>query len=440
MKKVLVILFALGLVFAFSAPAMATDIEVSGSYYARGWYDANSSLNEQATSNALYQQRLRIYATFKVAPGLKLMTKMDALELAWGANVPAGQNGAGPLGTTVGYTNEQSAWSVETSKLQFATKVGLFQVGIWDTNTWGCDFGNNSWSTGSIQWIAPVGKLLLIAKLEKNVERDTKAINGDAYSDLDSDNWLVAAVYRNAGLEAGLLFKYIRSAVSRDLIPGVDGYLVTFGLVTPYFKLKSGNLYAEGQFYYGEGELEGETGVFVGDTDLEGLSAYLMGKVKLDAFTVGALAAYAQGDDPDSDTLEGFALNGGWDWNPCLILWNDDFNYKADGYLGHVNGAATDGMMRNAYIYQVFMEMAPSDKVAVKASFSYAKADEKPVGFEDDKYGTEFDISASYKIYDNLDYMVGFGYLWAGDYYKGTNSKNVIDDTYLLVNKLTLSF
>ena len=39
------------------------------------------------------------------------------------------------------------------------------------------------------------------------------------------------------------------------------------------------------------------------------------------------------------------------------------------------------------------------------------------------KLGTEFDVTATYKIYDNLSYMVGAGYLWTGDYFKGANSQ-----------------
>ncbi len=37
--------------------------------------------------------------------------------------------------------------------------------------------------------------------------------------------------------------------------------------------------------------------------------------------------------------------------------------------------------------------------------------------------------------------MVGFGYLWAGDYFKGvTPSANLVDDNYLLMHQLTLTF
>jgi len=40
MKKLLVILFALGLVFSFTAPVMATDVSFDGTYRVRGFMTA----------------------------------------------------------------------------------------------------------------------------------------------------------------------------------------------------------------------------------------------------------------------------------------------------------------------------------------------------------------------------------------------------------------
>ena len=46
MKKLLVILFALGLVFSFTAPVMATDVSFDGSFRVRGFYDSNPTLKD----------------------------------------------------------------------------------------------------------------------------------------------------------------------------------------------------------------------------------------------------------------------------------------------------------------------------------------------------------------------------------------------------------
>ena len=63
---------------------------------------------------------------------------------------------------------------------------------------------------------------------------------------------------------------------------------------------------------------------------------------------------------------------------------------------------------------------SPTPKLNLGASVTWAKVNEKQT-IVDDKLGTEFDVTATYKIYDNLSYMVGAGYLLTGDYFKGTS-------------------
>ncbi|HQB29783.1 MAG TPA: hypothetical protein PLO86_03390, partial [Syntrophales bacterium] len=129
------------------------------------------------------------------------------------------------------------------------------------------------------------------------------------------------------------------------------------------------------------------------------------------------------------------------DYDPCLILWNSDYN-DTIGNMGTY--AETSGSMSNGWLAQVYGEFAPIEKLKLFASFTWAKADEKPrIGGKDfvsDDYGYEFDITATYKLYDNLDYMVGFGYFVTGDYYKGTSDSNEVENNYLVVNRLTLNF
>jgi len=68
MKKFLVVLLALGLIVAFSAPAAAADVKFSGSYYVSGYNMSNTlMLEETGSSSAFYGQRLRIHTVFQVA-------------------------------------------------------------------------------------------------------------------------------------------------------------------------------------------------------------------------------------------------------------------------------------------------------------------------------------------------------------------------------------
>jgi hypothetical protein len=74
------------------------------------------------------------------------------------------------------------------------------------------------------------------------------------------------------------------------------------------------------------------------------------------------------------------------------------------------------------------------------ASLSHADVDKKPAGFVGGTYGTEVDLTGTYKITNNLSYMLGVAYLFTGDYFKGTSATGEVGNDYMLINKLTLTF
>ena len=88
MKKIIFIFFALILLICFRAPAFASDIKFSGSYYAAGMYLNKTTFKKDATDagpgTAFYYQRLRVRADFIASAALSLITRFDALERIWG--------------------------------------------------------------------------------------------------------------------------------------------------------------------------------------------------------------------------------------------------------------------------------------------------------------------------------------------------------------------
>ena len=96
---------------------------------------------------------------------------------------------------------------------------------------------------------------------------------------------------------------------------------------------------------------------------------------------------------------------------------------------------------QNLVLYNVFGGFNVTPKFNIEAAFSlYAGGQCADTATSPRTTGTEADIKATYKIYDNLTYMVGAGYLWTGDYFKGTSGANKIGNDYLLMNQLTLNF
>jgi len=426
MKKFLVILLALGLVMAFSMPAAAVDLKVSGTYYVTGYLESNHALREEGATatgevqNDWYVSRLRVNTVWQVADGLSLTTRFDAQEKIWGAS-----DG----------TNQADSLSWERCYVTFKTGIGNFYAGYMSAGGFGTVFNDDVGSAPRIKYVTSVGPWTLLALTEKGEEKDGLA--GSMTEDSDYDKYAVAAIYKWEGGQAGALWFYLPDKTHSE---DATAYSLTRNYVPVYFKANFGALYMEGEASYFFGKYEYDDGGATEDKDLSGISAYLYAKFNMGPAYVGGQFGYVEGNDPNSyDMEQGYYDNA--DWDPCLIL----FNYWLTIYQGNLGGDATSYAygwlgLNNGFLYQVFAGFKPMDTLTLHASLTYAYADQKPLNYVDEEYGTEVDISATWKIYDNLEYYIGFGYLFTGDYFKGTDANTKIEDDYLLMHKLQLTF
>jgi len=431
MKRFWVALLAVAMVAGFALSASAADVKFSGTYYVRGLHADNWGLSNDEASRSLYGQRLRLSTEFKIAEGLTLNTRFDALERRWGTSKE--------LITNYGYGNDDENISFDRVLLSFAVPFGRFDVGRSMTNTsWGTIFGDNDTDTDMIRYVGNFGPWEVAAFTEKVKDGSyvaagtgTAWIGAPGETDGDSDNYGVYGKYKWNGGVAGLQVMYSNDA---SLAGAKDRYYT----VSPYVQTTIGPVFVEAEVNYQYGERE-DDGNGLGDVDIKGWSAYVHGKGNIGPAYVGAFYAYVSGDDPNDTDLEAYRPDGGGTFDPALILWGEK-NNKWLGNLGDAYNSSTDGYMKNAHLFQVYAGYKPMPKLDVKAAVSYAMCDEEQFAGQDDEIGIEADLTAAYKIYDNLTYTVGFGYLWAGDFYKGSNSANQIDDTYLLMHRLDLSF
>ena len=433
MKKFLVILLALALVVAFSMPAGAADVKFKGSYYVRGYYVDNRTLGKDQASDQFYAQRFRLTTIFKVAEGLKFTTRFDAMERIWAQN--RYESSPKIEGVKTQYKKEDNL-SWERAYVTFAVPFGQFDVGYQSASYtqapyfafggFGTRFGTATGSQPAIKYTGKFGPWIAVAKIVKYAENDFKA----SATDLDTDKYQVGAIYKWDAGSAGLFYQYVRDASNKN----TSNYTTNVSVLSPYAKAKFGPVYVEGQAFWAFGKAEeyedGGT-----DVDAEGRAAYIMAKYGFGPGAVGAMFQYVRGDDPNTADADEGTFNGGADMSPCLIMLGE----KYSKWVGPSSlNPYTDG---NYLFYQVFADYKVMPKLKLASSLSYATADEKPAGYRDDDYGTEFDISATYKIYNNLSYKIGFGYLWTGDYYKGSStSPTEVDDNYVIVNHLQLKF
>ena len=501
MKRFWLVMLSLGLVLAFSAQAFAVDVKFSGDFSVGGMYLDKTTLNKAPTSylvvvpsttgpgvvgvgtqmpgpsTAFYYQRLRLRTDFVVSPGLSFVTRADIMSRVWGgkrASADLTTMGGAPLSGSAVYASPGSTYESENivfdwAYINYVSPIGLFMIGYQNDNAWGTVFGDSAVAYPGIEYILPLGQFVLIAKYSKGDDGSRTAINSaSTNADFDQDQYVLAGIYKFKQGEVGMLVKYLRAAeaTSYMLINRNNNDMITAWIFAPYTKFKVGPVAIQAEVNYLSGTIkkEGVGSVVQGelagqDVAVQALAAFVDATADFNMFYVGGTFAYVSGDDPGTpDKSEGAFLNGGTDWNPCLIMWNNDRTYWAGSMPGASFApaffpAAQDGPMGGsangigqpgAWFFQGRAGVRPIPALDIMASVSYANADKKPADgpfqFLHNDFGWEADLTATYKITNNLSYMLGGAYLWTGGYYKGSSDSNQVSDNYMIINKLTLTF
>jgi hypothetical protein len=392
-------------------------------------------------STAFYYQRLRVETDFIVSPGVKLVTRFDAMERIWGGvrSNPGTTLDSQSAGTQAENQNIAFDWAY----IQYDSPIGTFKVGYMDDLVFGTVFNDSATPRGAILWNYIMGPWTLIAKLAKATDNSYSAVApATTTTDLDYDKYAAAFKYTWKGGETGLMGIIYRDATSRTA--STTPYIQNYYLLLPYAKAHIGPVTLQGEVDYFWGSWKGyESGAT--DMRLSALGVYLDAVADFGMFYGGGTFAYMSGDDPTTpNSQEGGTVlqNSGKDWNPCLLMFNRDLTYWAGAIPGYPGTAVTSNgsPMGNAWFYQVKGGVRPMDKLDIMASIAYAYADKKPLSVLNDVYGWEVDVTGTYKLTNNLSYMLGVGYLFTGDYYKGNSNANAVNNNYLLINKLTLTF
>jgi len=491
MKKFLVVLLSLGLLLAYSMTASAADVKFSGQYYVVGFYEANRALQntDNSYSRAAFWTRTRIQTVFQVAEGLSFTTRFDAFEKQWGAvnrssATTEDKSNSGKVnsnGTTL-----QENLEMEYGYVTFATKIGTFQIGYQAADEWGTVFADIPGSRPRAMFSTAFGNLTMLAIYEKVYESDTirfqdttttttaastyNLASGAAVpskqSDSDADRYMLAGIYNFTGGNAGLLWRYDSYAQNRSTIaqsgsaltaPSENPYRQQIHSFSPYFKATIGPVYVEGEFVY----MTGKTAKYdsnLADVDKEGYGGYINAKYSIGPAYVGGQFGYSSGNDvaPGTNGVSPTASTDGKDksgpvsttsWVPTLFFANHNMTSWVYGSV-YGSQSSTAGQTasyssnkQNLNLWNMYMGFNPTPRWNVEVAGSYMYADKQPTGYTSKTYGTELDLKVTYKIYDNLSYLVGAGYLWTGDYFKGTAANNAsVGDDYVVLNQLTLNF
>lgn len=457
MRKFWIVLLAAGLMMAFTMPAFGAvgggDIKISGSYLVRGLYVDNPKLtkaNEYAGTSAFaaFDQRLRLQPEFKIAEGLVLVTRFDVLEKLWEVNT---------YGNAVDTAAPNTNLSWERVYVDFKTGIGQFQVGYQNFTSWGTALADGANSYPGIKYLFASGPITVVAALEQTGEGQAAAATRWNSVDVDKTAYDLGAIYKWTGGEAGLLYQfglvntYRATAATATSGPLLDGntFSMKLHVIDPYVKMTFGPVYveAEGIWLTGKAEMEKNQAGSPKDVDADQKGIYIKANVDLKPAYVGAMFVWSQGDDMQDTTKmkSGFMamLSTGAVFEPCLIFGSYWYNHAGTGGE-QVFSTGKDGwtyFWDNVWFAQGYVGVKPDPKLDVFLSYSWMKADQKPAAaWTSDAIGSEIDVKVTYKIFDNLEYMIGGAYFFTGDYFKGTNANNKIDNNYLLLHQLNLTF
>lgn len=467
---VLVIVFA-----AFSpTEASAANARIFGEYSIRGWYEKNHSLLDKSGglppdttvgsrgSTAFYTQQLRMGIDFMLDTGLMLGTRFDALDRKWMAArrpVPTATN----LKTST--DSEQENIGIEVAYLVFNTPIGRWSAGTHAGGSYSTGLGG---TTNSINWTYLKGPWMVGAMAKKGSEISDIGTG----TDTDSNTYSFISQYRWSTGSIYFRFSDVHSRANSGLSSGA--YTTDWYVYIPVFKQKFKKAYFEWEINYVTGwSRKYKDAPPPGKTSVKadkGLNSRMKLNVDLAPWSIGGYFVYNRGDDPNTpERAEGNfreLLDYDRSFNPCLILWNENYmQYLGGDTEGTINtgtlsgNAGTKGIktyLDNVWMYQINGSYKFTPKLTLAASLTYAYADKKPTIdgqpqtldrvsnlstlFVSRDIGKELDVIATYRIYDNLEYMLGLAYLWTGDYFKGNNPNARTVDDYLLTHKLTLTF
>ncbi|MEW6328110.1 MAG: hypothetical protein AB1487_11055 [Thermodesulfobacteriota bacterium] len=476
-------------------PAAAVDVSISGYYQVRGicqsnanqgmitpWdgssvpaADDNSSPADAdyddpgdlpgsyASPEAWWDHHLQLNPVFKITDNLKLHTAIGIFNnQMWGSDKTSGAvSKAGEVGVDA-FGDSATNISWDAAYMEWATSKGTLMVGRMAGNyIYFTDWANTEMCLDRVEYTSPLWNGFgLKAFYEKRAEGS--ATSGNNIADEDIDRYSLVLSYSQPCYSIGAGINYVRDRYG-DADPTVpststykaDQYDYVFGLTA---NDPTNTYFFEGELMINDGDYTDYYGA-TQDIDRGGWGYYVNLGMKKDALTVGVATAFTSGDDSAGDSDYDVGPASGLDFQPLYIVYGPygnilnsslmDTTRKA-GYsntageqfgLPAVDGGAND-TATGSQVYWLYADYQVNPQLAVHGALGVAYADKvNSALYQDDEFGTEFDLGLKYQLMSNLAYELHFGYLWTGDFFKGTSANNYnTDDVYQIDHSLTLSF
>jgi hypothetical protein len=418
MKKLTVIAMTVLMALAVVVPAMAVDVDFSGYYRVRGFWNSNILLNDEVSeSEAYYDNRFRLQTVFKANDNVSVTTRFDALD----DNL---------FGAT---TQNEGAIDWDRIYMDIKASFGAFRIGHQQGGVWGLPVFDDDMNADRIKFTTKAGDLIVGGIIQKNVEMDSDTpVVGDGEADQDVDVYYLFGLLKQETMEGGLLLAYANDA-------HVTTQNTTKYAFLPYWKLMFGPIGFQGEIIYETGTIEYDA-AGADDTDIDALCYNFEGCFNLEMAKLYAGYTSVSGQDPDANnefTMGNTTYGGlGDDWNPLAFL-TDDLGGKP---LNNPGDTSSIVALSGVDMWYLGADITVSDQLSVHTILAGASANEgdwaDSMGL-DDSYGMEFDLGVTYQIMDNLEYSATLAYLMADELL--AQSKDV-DDDLGMIHQIKASF
>lgn len=418
MKKFTLTALVLVLALAVATPAMALSIITDGYFRVSGYTTKNYTMDKNDNaSDSRYSMRLRVNNQLVVSDKLKVVTRFRALNRNWG-----------------GDNDDLKNFQVERIFMVVKTPIGAFSAGRMNAGAWGTSFRDSEGDADRLKLVTKAGPLTLIFIIQKSNEEDVGTDVGDA----DYDVYFAAAIYKQEGLTAGILFGWIDDARASEGV--ADPYHRNWLAVLPYAIINLGPVTLTTEARWDTGtfrDFESSTD----DIDINAFTIFVEAVMDLGPATVQVGGAYASGDDDGfaDDDIE--SAHFGDDWEKLYLLTGSTgFDQGAfGGGLGNFSQSGSNP--HGALLIYAGASMSPMEALTVAVVAGISWATEEPSG-ADDFHGWEIDLQLTWKPYDNLKYQFIAAYLDAGDYWEDAAglTGSFEDSIWSLFHRVTLSF
>lgn len=366
MKKIIAAAAGLAMVGVMASSASALENEFGGYWRTRMYTQIDMDGTDSGTYSVV-DTRTRLYYTAKFSEGFKLVNKFE-MDAVWGGD----GSSYGDIGA------DGKSFEIKNSYADIDYAGANFKVGVQ-----GVVISRGLlMDTDASALIATfnAGDMALPFAWVKVTEEEEVGIERDAYA-------FMPVISAGEGLTIQPLFIY-------DKAEGQDWNNYYAG-VNVDMKTDAFSFWGTGVYQFGE----------INDQDL---SAFLIA-AGASAGPVHGQAFYATGDDDAADgDIDAFVNPAGASYYWSEILGAGTFD------PARANGPYD--VITDVWAANVGVKVKPADKLTLEGDVWYASlAEDNAAG--DSDLGFEFDVAATYAIYDNLALRLVAAYLVAGDAY-----------------------